>query len=57
LTVLEPSVVSDAIAVLGYGMGTPIGVTGVSGGVKHTSGMAQMDFPWAALHETAIMFA
>src|SRR5262245_59937502 len=52
-TVLLPSEVSVAMPVLGYGNGTPGGVAGVCGGVKHTSGKAQIDFPAAALHETS----
>jgi hypothetical protein len=51
-TVEDPSVVSDAKPVFGYGIGTPGGVAGVCGGVKHTSGKAQMDLPSAALHES-----
>jgi hypothetical protein len=56
-TLEEPLVQSDAMPVFGYGIGTPGGVAGVSGGVKQTSGKAQMDFPIAALHETSIMLA
>jgi hypothetical protein len=56
-TVLDPSVVSEAIPVLGYGIGTPGGVAGVCGGVKHTSGKQATDFPFAALHDTSIMLA
>src|SRR5436190_18267509 len=56
-TVVEPSVVSVAIPVLGYGMGTPGGVAGVCGGVKQTSGNAQIVLPEADLHETSIMLA
>ena len=40
-----------AMPVLGYGIGTPGGVAGVWGGVKHTSGKAQIDLPAAALHD------
>jgi len=56
-TVREPSVQSDAIPVFGYGIGTPAGVTGVSGGVMHTSGNAHIDLPLAALQDTSIVFA
>jgi hypothetical protein len=48
-TVLEPCAVSLSKPVLGYGIGTPGGVAGVSGGVKQTSGNAQMDLPPPAL--------
>jgi hypothetical protein len=57
LTLLDPSLQSDAMPVLGYGIGTPGGVAGVSGGVKQVSGKAQIDFPAAALQDTSIMFA
>ena len=57
LTLLLPSVVSDAIPVFGYGTGTPGGVAGFSGGVKQTSGMAQIVFPAAALHDISRPFA
>jgi hypothetical protein len=57
LTVLDPSVESDAIPVLGYGIGNPGGVAGVCGGVKQTSGKAQIDFPSAALHDISILLA
>jgi hypothetical protein len=56
-TVRDPFDVSEANAVLGYGTGTPSGVGGVCGGVKHTSGNEQMDFPLDALHETSMPFA
>jgi hypothetical protein len=56
-TLLEPSVESDASPVFGYGIGTPGGVAGVSGGVKQTSGNAQIDFPAAALHDTSMLLA
>jgi hypothetical protein len=56
-TLEEPSVVSEAIPVLGYGIGTPGGVAGVIGGVMHTSGNAQIDFPAAALHDTSLLLA
>ena len=52
-----PLLVSLAMPVLGYGIGTPGGVAGVWGGVKHTSGNAQIDLPAAALHETSLPFA
>jgi hypothetical protein len=53
LTSRLPFDVSLPIPVLGYGIGTPGGVAGVCGGVKQTSGKAQMDFPLAALHDTS----
>jgi hypothetical protein len=56
-TVVEPSVVSDAMPVLGYGMGTPGGVAGVCGGVMQTSGNAQIDLPAACLQDTSILLA
>lgn len=56
-TVEDPSEQSDAIPVIGYGIGTPGGVAGVCGGVIQTSGIAQMDFPSAALHDTSMLFA
>jgi hypothetical protein len=55
-TVEDPSVVSEDMPVLGYGIGTP-GGGGVCGGVKHTSGNAQMVLPLPDLHDTSIMFA
>jgi hypothetical protein len=57
LTVDEPSLVSEAIPVFGYGMGTPGGVAGVWGGVMQTSGSAQIALPLPALHASSIMFA
>jgi hypothetical protein len=57
LTVEEPSEQSEAIPVLGYGIGTPGGVAGVCGGVMQTSGIAQTDLPFAALQDTSIMLA
>src|SRR6185437_14980009 len=54
-TVLLPLVVSEAIAVFGYGIGT--GPAGGVGGLKHTSGMAAIVFPSAALHAMLIPFA
>ena len=56
-TLDDPSAVSDAMPVFGYGIGTPGGVAGVCGGVKHTSGNAQMDLPAACLHDTSIRLA
>jgi hypothetical protein len=56
-TLVDPSVVSEAIPVFGYGIGTPGGVAGVCGGVMQTSGNAQIDFPAAALHETSMLLA
>jgi hypothetical protein len=56
-TVLEPSEASLASAVLGYGMGTPVGVAGVWGGVKQTSGNSQIDFPCIDLLEISIELA
>jgi hypothetical protein len=56
-TVRDPSVQSDAMPVFGYGIGTPGGVAGVNGGVKHTSGKAQIDLPAAALQDTSMLFA
>jgi hypothetical protein len=57
ITVVDPSAVSDAIPVFGYGIGTPGGVAGVSGGVKHTSGVLQMVFPEDAFPETSMLLA
>jgi hypothetical protein len=57
LTDEEPSEQSEDIPVFGYGIGTPGGVAGVWGGVKQTSGNAQIDLPEAALHDTSIMLA
>ncbi len=57
LTVVEPLVQSDAMPVFGYGIGTPGGVTGVVGGVKQTSGKAQIDLPAAALQEISRVLA
>ena len=51
LTFLLPEVVSLATPVLGYGIGTPGGVAGVCGGVKQTSGKAQILLPDPALQE------
>jgi hypothetical protein len=39
--------------VFGYGIGTPGGVAGVIGGVKQTSGKAQIDLPDAFLQDTS----
>ena len=46
--------VSDAMPVFGYGIGTPGGVAGVCGGVMQTSGNAQIALPAAALHDTSM---
>jgi hypothetical protein len=43
--------------VFGYGIGTPGGVAGVCGGVKQTSGKAQIDLPLAALQEISMLLA
>jgi hypothetical protein len=43
--------------VFGYGIGTPGGVAGVSGGVKQTSGNAQIDLPAADLQDTSMLLA
>jgi hypothetical protein len=56
-TLEDPSVVSEEKPVFGYGIGTPGGVAGVCGGVKQTSGKAQIVFPLADLHEISIMLA
>jgi hypothetical protein len=56
-TLRDPSVASEAMPVFGYGVGTPGGVAGFSGGVKQTSGNAQIDFPSAALQEISILLA
>jgi hypothetical protein len=53
----DPSVQSEPIPVFGYGIGTPGGVAGVCGGVRQTSGKAQMDFPLAALQEISMLLA
>jgi hypothetical protein len=57
LTVVDPSAVFEAIPVFGYGIGTPGGVAGVSGGVKHTSGVLQIVFPLDALLEISMLLA
>src|SRR5205085_12135595 len=57
MTVLLPSAVSLAIAVLGYGIGTPGVVAGVKGGVKHTSGNAATVLPSAALQAMVMPLA
>src|SRR5690606_13667193 len=57
LTCLLPDVVSLANAVFGYGIGTPGGVAGFSGGVKQTSGKAQIVLPSACLHDISLPFA
>jgi hypothetical protein len=54
-TVVLPSVVSDAIEVTGYGMGT--GPAGGEGGLLQVSGNAAMTFPLLALQETSLLFA
>ena len=56
-TVDDPLEQSEDIPVFGYGIGTPGGVAGVCGGVKQTSGIAQIVFPLPALQEISILFA
>jgi hypothetical protein len=55
LTDFDPDVVSDAFAVLGYGIG--IGPAGGDGGDMHTSGIAQIDLFESFLADISLPFA
>ena len=57
LTDLLPFFESDACAVFGYGSGTPGGVGGAVGGVKHTSGNCAVALPDDALEAISLLLA